>query len=130
IFLSFILSVFFMTLLISFGIGVEKDFTVGDDNTRLTFFGNNSNSLGEYLSVAIVLIVYLVIHNRKYFGKVSYLLLLFIPIFLNFVGFTGSRGAIVIILACLLLLFFTIRTTFSQKAVVLIGGLIFLTYTI
>lgn len=129
-FLSFILSVFMMSVLIYLGIGVERDLSEGIGNSRLSFFGNNSNTLGEYLSISIILVVYLFINRMKYFGKKSYWLLFTIPVFLSLVGLTGSRGALVIIIVGISVLFFTIKSTFFQKIIGLFIGSLLLIYIV
>jgi O-antigen ligase len=124
--LFLVLGVFLMNLLASLGIGLGLD-TSGEEigESRITFFGSNPNVVGNFCSMAFIIVVAMVVNKEQYFGKWTYLLLLAIPNNLLMIGLTGSRGALGIVLLGLFILFLLYKTTLVKKFFwIFIGGIL------
>lgn len=120
IFLSFIIGVSLMAVLASFGIGLGIEEDAG--NSRLTFFGLNSNVVGALLSIAFLLILVFLFHKKKYIGNWAYLFLLAIPLILSLIGLTGSRGTLVVVVVGSMFFLITYNTSIVKKILMISAG--------
>lgn len=91
--LAFVASVILMNVLLSMGIGIGEEFV--EDVSRITFFGNNPNIVGLLSGLAIVFSLFFMLNPQESYGKKSYLFLLVIPVFVNLLMQSGSRGALI-----------------------------------
>lgn len=103
--ISLICGVLVMFFLITQGIGIDSEISLDSSTVRLSFFGSNPNSLGNYAATSLSLIVYMLLNRQQFFGKFTWVLLVTIPIFLFLIGFSGSRGALLITIVGILPLF-------------------------
>ncbi len=122
LFLGLILSVISMSILIGFGIGLDIE-TDQIGTTRLSFFGSNPNGIGNLAAIALFLTLHMLIYRRKYFGKITWLMLLTIPPLLNLISLSGSRGALIIALVGVLSLIILQRGNSIKKVVISVVGL-------
>lgn len=99
------------------GIGIE----VVDQ--RVSIFGDNENIIGQRMSFSIVIIVLAVIQNRLQLKKSRFLLLLLIPIMIDLLIASGSRLAIVSLLAVFIASVLLLKTssTFTKVTILAIG---------
>jgi len=93
IFLSFTFSIILMGILIVLGIGLGSEYVEGE--TRLTFFNNNANMLGVFTGVALTFTIYFILNSHQTYGNKVYLLLFSLPLFVNMLLSSGSRGALI-----------------------------------
>lgn len=123
VFLFFILGVSVMGVLLQFGIGAGVDVNVPTGEDRITFFGANSNLIGNYAVIATMLCISLLFKQSMYFGRKSMLLLFTFPGLILLIGASGSRGALVALLIGLFtfLLFYKTRTR-RKLLIWIVGG--------
>ncbi|MDR5589336.1 O-antigen ligase family protein [Christiangramia sp. SM2212] len=126
IFLAIVLGVALMVALSSFGIGISLEMELGEQ--RLSFFGANSNNIAVFLSLALILIIYL--SYKKKFGKKSYLLLFLVLPILSMIGMTGSRSALILVGLSLLCFFLFFKTKIWKKIILLSFGTLFVGYSL
>lgn len=91
--LSFVISIVLMNILLTLGIGLGQEYEEGV--TRLTFFENNPNTVGILAGLAIVFTLYLILNPNKTYGKKGFLLVLALPVFVNLLLLSASRGALI-----------------------------------
>lgn len=84
---SFSLGAILLTLLYNAGIGIEYS------GGRVSIFGDNENAIAVRLSIACLILIYLVVSDNLSLKLWRFLLLLPIPIMLTFMFETGSRKA-------------------------------------
>lgn len=128
IFLSFVFSVVFVSILLSFGIGIENvqgDILREADNTRIYFMGMNPNRMGDLGALAILL-VFSLVFSGNYKSKRRYLLLILIPSLLSIVGFSGSRGSFILIFLGLSVFFLLKKQKIHQKIFFIVLGAFFI----
>jgi len=82
-----------LALLYYNGIGIEII-----DN-RVSIFGDNENIIGQRMSFSILIIAMVVLQNRLQLNRARFLLLLLIPIMLELLIASGSRLAVISLLA-------------------------------
>ena len=124
IFLSLILGVFTLGVLLNFGIGIETDVELG--STRLMFFGTNPNRVGDLSAIAIFIAFHMLTKRSIYFGKATWLILLTVPILVNILILSGSRGALLVTLVGTVTLFFFQKVSVKKKIILSIVGFLFL----
>lgn len=93
VFLAFVLSIILMSGLLAIGVGISHEYIEG--SSRITFFENNSNTVGVLSGLAIVFSIYFTINSSQNFGKKGFLILLALPSFFNMLLLSGSRGALI-----------------------------------
>lgn len=123
---SFALSGVVLLLFYNAGIGIEY---VGG---RVSIFGDNANGIALRLSMAIIILIYVVMNNNLRFKKWRFILLLPIPSMLFFMLETGSRKAVIgFVLAFIVgtLLYKTKRRSW-HKMIVLILAVVVASYFI
>src|SRR5690606_5781269 len=76
-----------LTLLYNAGIGIEYS------GGRVSIFGDNENAIAVRLSIACLVLIYLVVSDNLSLKLWRFLLLLPIPIMMSFMFETGSRNA-------------------------------------
>jgi len=86
---SFSLGAVLLAFLYNSGIGIEYN------GGRVSVFGDNENAIAVRLSVACLILIYLVLSDDLLIKNWRYLLLLPIPIMLTFMFETGSRKAFI-----------------------------------
>jgi len=92
ILLSLVLSIFLMSVLITLGIGIGSEYVEGV--SRLTFFENNSNTLGIFAGLALTFSMYFILNPEKTYGIRVYYLFITLPLFVSILLMSGSRGAL------------------------------------
>lgn len=91
---------------------------------RFLLFGENPNSTGGRLALAIFILLYIVIENPLYLGKWRWLLLLPIPSDAVLMLAGGSRGALVILaISVMVFLWFTPKVKRVAKIGLIISGI-------
>ncbi len=120
IMLTFVVSVVLMTILLTLGIGLGEEYV--ENVSRVTFFGNNPNTIGVSVSLATVFSLYFVLNASTTYGKNVYLVLFAIPSFTNLLLSSGSRGALITLTLSLSLLFITNKAV-PYKRIMQIGFL-------
>ncbi|WP_347375009.1 O-antigen ligase family protein [Aequorivita sp. Q41] len=126
VFLSFISGIVFISILLSFGIGIEdnKGDLINDiDNTRIYFMGMNPNRIGDLAAIA-VLLVFSIVFSGKNSNKLRYLLLITIPSLLSIIGFSGSRGSFILVFLGLGVFFMLKKSKAFQKILFIIIGVV------
>ena len=126
IFLTLISSVFFLSILTSFGIGIDSEHEI--TNTRLLFFGTNPNTIGSYCSTIIVLIIGMVINKSIFFNNKTFLLLGFIPSILLVMAITGSLGALGMVIIGVAFLFLMRKTSNIKRVFTILFGVVIIFY--
>ncbi|WP_353150639.1 O-antigen ligase family protein [Flavobacterium sp.] len=121
ILLYFIVSIVFMSILLLFGIGIGQEFE--ENVTRITFFGNNPNTVGVLAGLAIAFSLYFILNPSKTFQKKGLLVLIVIPSFVNLIILSGSRGALISTVIVVLFMFIMKKSTFIKK-IIFIGLLV------
>lgn len=116
----YIFSVFVLSLLFFFDIGVEYV------NYRIRMFGENPNMIGMKVSIAILFILSKILSDRRKLTikmRLVYFLLLFpmVHLLIN----TGSRGALLSIVLVFFMIFYMINTSMLKKTLIAILGTIF-----
>lgn len=91
--LCFVLSIVLMNILLTLGIGLGQEYE--EEVSRLTFFGNNPNTVGVLVSLTIVFAFYFILNPHKTFGKKGLFLVLALPAFINLLLLSASRGALI-----------------------------------
>lgn len=86
---SFSLGAIVLTFLYNAGIGIEYS------GGRVSIFGDNENAIAVRLSIAVIILIYIVVSDALSFKWWRYLLLLPIPLMLPFMFETGSRKAFI-----------------------------------
>lgn len=88
----------------AFSIGLLEDY-IRFANGRVSVFGENPNSTSGRITIAFVLLLYLIIRNPLRWTRLRYLLiLLFFPMLIMIMA-SGSRGSFLILCLCILLFF-------------------------
>lgn len=128
--LSLISGVFIMASLSSFGIGMDTNIDAEFGTYRLSFFGSNPNSVGNFGAVALFFALHMIISRRRYYGKKTLLLLLTIPSLLTLISLSGSRGALLITLIGIIFLFIFHKEKISKKIWIISIGVFFLMLSI
>lgn len=120
---SFVIGVFLAAVLVNFDYGVNDGHELG--TVRLYFFGSNPNSIGNLAALALILIFNMILNKKYYYLNKTYLFLLCVPLILSMLIYTGSRGAILISVIGIILIFLLIKTSsYTRLAYLLIGTLI------
>jgi O-antigen ligase len=88
--ITFVYSMMLMTAFYILNIGVVVD----SDQGRVTMFNNNSNNLALWYVFSLFIILKLLI-EKQVNGATRTLFVIFIPIFIIIMAYTGSRGAFV-----------------------------------
>lgn len=119
--LIFALSTVLMAYFYIANIGVEY---VGG---RLSMFKENENAVGINMSIGIAILLVNVIQNRLKLGGVRYLLLIPLPLMINFVFATGSRLAFLSMVLSIIALMILIKPSEKYvKIIILISGMLLL----
>lgn len=106
------------------GIGVEISL-----NGRISLFGDNENTIGIRMCIAITYLSYLVFQNKLGLGDKRYLLLIPIPLMISLMISTGSRVAIISFGAIFITELLMIKTkNISTKVIIFILGFFFALY--
>lgn len=121
IILSFLLSIILMSTLLSLGIGVKQDYV--ENLARITFFGNNPNTVGVLAGLGIVFSLYFILNPSQNYGSKSYLIILAIPSFIMLLLHSGSRGALITLVMSAAIMLITNKAT-PFKRILQIGLLI------
>jgi O-antigen ligase len=124
-FLFFIFGMTTVGLLVPLGIGVAVDGFMGG---RLRYFGANPNQIGQLSSIAILMVLVLLVHNKMFFGKKGFLLLASLPFLVSLVGLSGSRGAFITLVLGVAVFFVFYKTTLMKKICLLLIGAIITIY--
>ena len=127
LFSTLLFGVLTMGVLISFGIGLDTSIDTELGTYRLSFFGSNPNTIGNLAAISLFLSGHMLLNRKKYFGNATLLVVLFIPVFLNLLIFSGSRGSAIISIASIFLLFlFKKENSFKRVFFVILGiGIVF-----
>ncbi len=116
--LTFALSTVLMALLYIANIGVEY---VGG---RLSMFKENENAVGINMSIGISILIVNVIQNKLKLGGFRYLLLIPLPLMMNFVLATGSRLAFLSMLLSIIAIMVLVKTNEKiTKIIFLFSGM-------
>lgn len=119
--LIFALSTVLMACLYIVNIGVE--FVGG----RLSMFKENENAVGINMSIGIIILIMNVIQNRLRLNWMRYVLLIPIPLMINFVIATGSRLAFLSMIFSIIAIMILIKTNEKiVKIIVLSLGMVLL----
>ncbi len=110
------------SLLYYYGVGIE----VVDQ--RVSIFGDNENAIGQRMSFSIIIIAMAVLQNRLRLSRSRFLLLLLIPLMLGLLLASGSRLAIVSLVAVFIasVVLIKVRSVFSKIVVLSLGVLSFI----
>lgn len=131
LYLAFIFGVLLMTSLASTGVGISLEYEYGlAGEARLSFFGANPNVIGNFCSLSLILVAYLIMNNDRYFGKFSLLLLATVPTTLTIIGLSGSRGALGLVLVGLVGLFIVYKTSMMKKIIIMFVGVFALVFAV
>jgi O-antigen ligase len=87
--ISFAIGSVALALLYNAGIGIEYS-----SEGRVSIFGDNENIIGLRMSISISILVMAFLQNPLELGKIRYVLLLPVPIMLQFLAESGSRVAL------------------------------------
>lgn len=129
IYAMFALSVFVMSVLAKLEIGIDTELDIGGGLFRLRFFGANSNTIGNYCSIALILIAAMVLDKKEFYPKKTYLFLGMIPTILTMMALTGSRGALGMFFIGVSLLLLLRKTTPSNKVLIIFAGFFILLFS-
>jgi O-antigen ligase len=102
--LFFALGTILMAVLYMMNIGVEYE------GGRLSMFQENENTVGINMSIGIIILLMNVIQNRLKLGMFRFLLLIPVPVMINFVLSTGSRLAFISMVFSILAITILIKT--------------------
>ena len=97
--------VFLMAILVSLGIGLDSSIDRELGTYRLSFFGSNPNTIGNFASISLLLSIHMILNRKKYFGKFMWATVFAIPFFFNLLSLSGSRGSVLITVVGIILLF-------------------------
>ncbi len=125
---SYILGSILLGILLTLGIGVNTDPFY--QSNRITFFGANSNSIGNWCATGIVFILGLHVTNIKIKYLYKLTLLSAIPLLISVMLSTGSRGALLSLAIGLLILFSGFRSKLYVKAMYFVVGVFALNYMV
>jgi len=126
IFLSLVISVFAMATLASLGVGLNTEIDSELGSYRLTFFGSNSNTIGNLASISLLFVLAMVINKRDYYGKKTLLLTLSIPSLISILSLSGSRGALFISFIGVVVLLVFQKVSLNRKLILLLVGSVFI----
>jgi O-antigen ligase len=110
----------FLSLLFYFNIGIEIGYM-----GRMTLLGNNPNILSFNSVISIVIIFYFVFENPQALNKYRFLLLIFIPLLLQNIALTGSKGGLLLLLFSTVFYFIFLDIPKKYKIISYILGIIF-----
>jgi len=125
---SYILGVILLGVLLTLGIGVNIDPFY--QSNRVTFFGANSNSIGNWCATAVVFILGIHVTNIKIKSLYKLIFLSAVPLLISVMLSTGSRGALLSLAISLLILFSGFRSKLYVKAIYFIVGVFAFNYII
>lgn len=111
---AFVFGMILMSIFYIFGVGRETS------EGRTTLFGINSNALAFWFALSI-LIVLRFREEKLIKSSQQYILLLFTPLFLYIVAYTGSRGGLAFLFLGTLLYFLLLPDYFNRKLPQLLG---------
>ncbi|WP_195349442.1 O-antigen ligase family protein [Bacteroides nordii] len=111
---TFIISLGVLSIFAMLGIGLGIN---NEETGRLTIFGSNANDLGNWAVCAIVFCVYSLLHKCNLIMRIIFIIA--IPLLLNLVASSASRGAFIFLLIVLCLFAITTNTTQKYKKMIL-----------
>ena len=118
--LSFALGSVALALLFNAGIGIEYE------DGRVTIFGDNENIIGLRMSISLAILILNIAQNRLKLGWLRYLLILPIPIMVQFMIETGSRVALISFVLIIItgVVLFKTKNVFSKIIAYSVGAII------
>jgi len=118
--LSFALGSIALALLFNAGIGIEYE------DGRVTIFGDNENIIGLRMSISLAILILNIAQNRLKLGWLRYLLILPIPIMVQFMIETGSRVALISFVLIIItgVVLFKTKNVFSKIIAYSVGAII------
>lgn len=125
---SLIAGVSLMGLLVSIGIGLDLSIDSELGSYRLTFFGSNPNGVGNLAAVALFFVLGMLLNKEEYFNNKTYYFALTIPNLLMLLSLSGSRGALVISLIGVIVIFFFQTKSLKKRILSIALGIIFLLF--
>lgn len=120
---TFIISLGVLSVFAMLGIGLGIN---NEETGRLTIFGSNANDLGNWAVCAIVFCVYSLLHKCKLIMRI--ISITAIPLLLNLVASSASRGAFIFLLVVLGLFAITTNTNHKYKKMILFISFILIGY--
>lgn len=124
--ISYIAGVSILGLLILNGVGIETNAFY--ESNRITFFGANSNNIGNWCAIGIILILGIIMTKIPINFIYKTLMVLSIPVLTAVIMSTGSRGALLGLGAGVLVLFSGFRSKLYVKILYLVSGFFSLYY--
>lgn len=109
--IAFALGSVLLTVLYNMGMGIEYS------GNRVSIFGDNENAIAVRLSMAMILLLYLVVTNQDQWGKWRFLLLVPVPSMLYFMFETGSRKGLIAFGLSFLLGALLLKTGYKVKKI-------------
>lgn len=125
---SYILGVGLLGVLILLGVGVDTNPFYFSN--RITFFGANSNSIGNWSVIGIIFILGIFVTKIHFSILTKFLMLSLIPLLISVILSSGSRGALLSLAIGVLVLFSGFRSKIYLKILYFFIGFISLNYSI
>ena len=113
-----------ITIAIMYILGFGVEYSLG----RLIMFGENQNMLGIKMCLGLIILLLSVVQDKVQIGRIRYLFLIPIPLFVNLLFATGSRVAFIAFILSVLAGIVLLKTkNYSGKIVTIVIGIVIIT---